>query len=200
MPDSTPQLSDKSNELLIKFNICIERYVYYIKQVKNDYLSTDKIIYIERLNTLERKISSTSETLKILKFSAEKLEKFSDTYNVDVSIIDDIKLVYFIALYFLREDEEFNDKTMLENNIILIVLHKIMCTTLLAYEPIPILEKLEEFICNNTYKKFEEEYGDIGYYHMIKSIFLMQELGVKAFMNEESLKRDDVISTYFNDL
>lgn len=200
MANETINLSTDSKTLIDKFNICLDRYDYYIKDIEHEAFDFGNQTEYKRLiDILKNKINSEEENIKILEFALDKLEAFSDTYNVNVKIIDDFKLVYFIALYFLWEDEDFNDETILENNLILIVLHKVMCTTLLAYEPMPILNKLEEFIKKNPYKRFKDEYGDIGYYHMVKSIYLMQELNVKAFISEDDLQKDDFILSYFKD-
>ncbi len=193
-------LSTDTKTLIDKFNICLDRYDYYIKSVEQEtFKFGNQTEYKRLIDILKNKINSEEENIKILEFALDKLEAFSDTYNVNVKIIDDFKLVYFIALYFLWEDEDFNDETILENNIILIVLHRVMCTTLLAYEPLPILNKLEEFIKKNPYSRFKDEYGDIGYYHMIKSIYLMQELNVKAFISDDDLQKDDLILSYFKE-
>ena len=78
-----------------------------------------------------------------------------------------------------------------------------MCSSLLSYEPKIILDKLKLFIQKNTYEKFYEEYGDIGYYHIIKSIYLMQEISAKVLVNQEKLDDDSentIVTAYFKRL
>lgn len=187
-------LTESSQLFIDKFNICIARYIYYINELDKELLIhlEDNVAILEELN---RRLESEEENVKLLDFVIDKLKKFSKLYDVDIENIDDFKITYFIALSFI-EDQFFTDDK--SKKIILVVLHRIMCSSLLAYEPNIILDKLKLFIQRNSYQKFYEEYGDIGYYHTIKSIYLMQEISAKTLINEEELNNQStVISNYF---
>jgi len=186
----------KPSQLLIKkFNICLERYYYYISEIEKSVDAND-IETIEVLKHIKTIIKSDEQSYFLLESVMDKLGKFSETYNVDIENIDDFKLVYFIAYHLLEEDEFCKDKD--EKKIILEVLHLIMCKTLLVYEPESILNKVKLFIQNSSFDKFKEEYGDIGYYHMIKSTYLMQKASARLLMDETILESENsLIASYF---
>ena len=186
----------KPSQLLIKkFNICLERYCYYISEIEKSVDAND-IETIEVLKHIKTIIKSDEQSYFLLESVIDKLGKFSETYNVNIENIDDFKLVYFIAYHLLEEDEFCKDKD--EKKIILEVLHLIMCKTLLVYEPESILNKVKLFIQNSSFDKFKEEYGDIGYYHMIKSTYLMQKASARLLMDETILESENsLIASYF---
>lgn len=187
-------LSSLSATLIDKFNICIVRYLYQLEKVEKSTI-TEENGYLKILDIVKDKLNNQNDSVYILKFVMQKLEKFANTYDVDVEVTDDFKILYFISLYFLIEDELCkNEKS---KKIILVVLHQVMCATLLAYEPKIILDKLDQFIRHHEYEKFYEEYGDIGYYHTIKSIYLMQQYNAGLFLDKDVLESDSLVASYF---
>lgn len=169
--------------------MCIIRYKNKINTtpLKNDF-STEN-----NNNKILKKLNDEQEN--ILKFIIDKLTCFGKTYNVDIEIIDDFKITYFIALYFLKSNYDNSLK-----KLILVILHEIMCDSLISYEPKIMLEKLKTFINNNSVDKFTEEYGDIGYYHTIKAIYLMQKTSAKLLIDENNISDDSIVGKYFKDM
>lgn len=192
----TKHLSKSSTILVDKFNICSIRYLYYLEKVKKTTFS-DSTEYINMLDFIKREMNNQDSSILILKFVMQKLEKFAETYDVDVEITDDFKIIYFISLYFLRENSYCKEQEA--KKIILVILHQVMCATLLAYEPKIILDKLDQFIRKHDYDKFYEEYGDIGYYHMIKSIYFMQRYNATSLMDKDILESGTFVASYFKE-
>lgn len=186
-------LTESSKSLVDIFNICLANYNYYINKTKDNLIDNDSK-YFEILGTLKIKINTEEYTINLLEYVIEKLSAFSNLYNVDISKFDDMKINYFISLYFLEEDKEYCN--LCEKKIILVVLHKIMSSTLLSYEPKIMLDKLKLFIHKNSYDTFHSEYGEIGYYHMMKSIYLMQKVSAELLIDDTKRVNDNWIIHY----
>lgn len=187
-------MSEQSTILINKFNLCCIRYLHYLEKVEKTVL-LDSDGYIDILKIVRDKINNQNDSYIILKFVMQKLVKFADTYDVDVEVTDDFKIIYFISLYFLLEDDDVKHNA--SKKIILLVMHQVMCSTLLAYEPKIILDKLDQFIRRHSWDKFYEEYGDIGYYHTIKSIYFMQEYNAISLIDKDEIKSNSIVASYF---
>ncbi len=174
------------NQLVTKYNVCVFWYIREIEKFLNEdlklvlketeYNKDSEIKYREILTYIKNTLDSEDFTIKknILQFVKSTLGKFSDTYDVNVMMnIDDFKIIYFISLYFVRENEITKNKK--ELNILFYILHKLFCHLLITQKPLVILNKFNRFFLTHDYFKIKDEYGDIGYYHTIKSIYLMQK-------------------------
>lgn len=186
-------------DIIIKFNICTDWYVEKILEFQineSDFIASNSD-YVSILEIMKTKLLSEEHAKQILLYVVEKLNKFSTTYDVNVrKNIDDYKLIYFIAYYFFREEPYTRQRP--SSNIVLIILHQLMRKLLIAQEPSVILNKLDRFFRCHSYAKFEEEYGDIGYYHTIKSIYLMQKVSYQEMILEEKIVLEDAfMATYF---
>lgn len=163
---------------ITKYNICVLWYIQKIEEVlsqEQDFISQNSE-YSEILTHVKNTLNSNDETTnkEIFQFVKETLGKFSNTYDINVMInVDDFKILYFITLYFVREDQTTKGRKAL--NVLFFTLHKLFCHLLIAEKPSIMLEKFDRFFKSYNYEKIKNEYGDIGYYHAIKSIYLMQK-------------------------
>lgn len=188
-------------QLITKYNICVKWYLAQIdlvEKTESDFLS-EKEGYSEIL-TYVKSVLLTKDVEKekeLFNFVRETLGRFSTTYDVNVvNNIDDFKLIYFLTLYFVRDDKFTKGRE--ELNILFFVLHKIFCRLLIIREPSVILNKLDRFFRLYGYSKIKVEYGDIGYYHTMKSVYLMQKETYRYLIEKNIIvPEESFVADYF---
>lgn len=191
-------------QLIAKYNICINLYIEQIKLMEKKEVEffTENPQHYETLMYIKNQLSSSDKKKKkeIFEFVKNTLGSFSETYDVQVMFnIDDYKIIYFITLYFVREDKKIKHDNKL--NILFLTLHQIFCRLLISPKPLVILKKFNRFFRVHNYQKIKDEYGDIGYYHIMKSIYLMQKEIYKDLISKDILITDDAfLVNYFKEV
>jgi len=165
------------------------KFQYILVEFKNDFISLKMKEYSSLLNN-EDILSS------LFRDTAKDIFEYSDIYDVDIKIIDDIKILSFLAMNIYKIIEK--DINFTKKYIIFDIMLKRFIAHLPSQKANKIIIKLQYMFKNlSSYNDLIKNNGRFGIFQILKSIYNSE----KDFLSFKIpiIKVDSIIEREFED-